>query len=76
MAAADGDCRAVEEQLHLLKESWSALQEETGRRLRRLQQANEAQQYYLDAGEAEAWISEQELYMVADETPQVRKARA
>ncbi|XP_067406754.1 spectrin beta chain, erythrocytic isoform X2 [Emydura macquarii macquarii] len=70
VAAADGDCRAVEEQLHLLKESWSALQEETGRRLRRLQQANEAQQYYLDAGEAEAWISEQELYMVADETPQ------
>uniref|UniRef100_A0A8C8SH16 Spectrin beta chain n=1 Tax=Pelusios castaneus TaxID=367368 RepID=A0A8C8SH16_9SAUR len=70
VAAADGDWSTVEEQLRLLKESWSALQEETGRRLQRLQQANEAQQYYLDAGEAEAWISEQELYVVADEKPQ------
>ncbi|KAG6922324.1 spectrin beta, erythrocytic, partial [Chelydra serpentina] len=70
VAAADGDCSAVEEQQRLLKESWSALQEETGRRWRRLQQANEAQQYYLDAGVAEAWISEQELYVVADEKPQ------
>ncbi|EMP27688.1 Spectrin beta chain, erythrocyte [Chelonia mydas] len=70
VSAADGDCSAVEEQRWLLKESWSALQEETGRRWQRLQQANEAQQYYLDAGEAEAWISEQELYVVADEKPQ------
>ncbi|CAM4564671.1 unnamed protein product [Lepidochelys olivacea] len=70
VAAAEGDCSAVEEQRWLLKESWSALQEETGRRWQRLQQANEAQQYYLDAGEAEAWISEQELYVVADEKPQ------
>ncbi|XP_039393170.1 spectrin beta chain, erythrocytic isoform X3 [Mauremys reevesii] len=70
VAAADGDCSAVEEQRRVLKESWSTLQEETGRRWRRLQQANEAQQYYLDAGEAEAWISEQELYAVADEKPQ------
>ncbi|KAM9146827.1 spectrin beta chain, erythrocytic isoform 1-T2 [Pangshura tecta] len=70
VAAADGDCSAVEEQRRVLKESWSTLQEETGRRWQRLQQANEAQQYYLDAGEAEAWISEQELYVVADEKPQ------
>uniref|UniRef100_A0A674J021 Spectrin beta chain n=1 Tax=Terrapene triunguis TaxID=2587831 RepID=A0A674J021_9SAUR len=70
VAAADGDCSAVEERRRVLKESWSALQEETGRRWRRLQQANEAQQYYLDVGEAEAWISEQELYVVADEKPQ------
>uniref|UniRef100_A0A8C4YBM0 Spectrin beta chain n=1 Tax=Gopherus evgoodei TaxID=1825980 RepID=A0A8C4YBM0_9SAUR len=70
VAAADGDCSAVEERRWVLKELWSTLQEETRRRWRRLQQANEAQQYYLDAGEAEAWISEQELYMAADEKPQ------
>ncbi|NWI24267.1 SPTB1 protein, partial [Sula dactylatra] len=29
----------------------------------------EAQQYYLDAGEAEAWVSEQELFMGAEEKP-------
>uniref|UniRef100_A0A452HZT0 PH domain-containing protein n=1 Tax=Gopherus agassizii TaxID=38772 RepID=A0A452HZT0_9SAUR len=70
VVAADGDCSAVEERRWVLKELWSTLQEETRRRWRRLQQANEAQQYYLDAGEAEAWISEQELYMAADEKPQ------
>uniref|UniRef100_A0A8C0FVT8 Spectrin beta chain n=1 Tax=Chelonoidis abingdonii TaxID=106734 RepID=A0A8C0FVT8_CHEAB len=70
VAAADGDCSAMEEQRRVLKESWSTLQEETRRRWQRLQQANEAQQYYLDAGEAEAWISEQELYMAADEKPE------
>ncbi|KAH1172387.1 spectrin beta chain, erythrocytic [Mauremys mutica] len=70
VAAAEGDCSAVEEQRRVLEESCSTLQEETRRRWRRLQQANEAQQYYLDAGEAEAWISEQELYVVADEKPQ------
>ncbi|XP_074854246.1 spectrin beta chain, erythrocytic isoform X2 [Carettochelys insculpta] len=70
VAAADGDCRALEEQRQLLKEAWSTLQEETGRRQWRLEQANKAQQYYLDAGEAEAWISEQELYVAADEKPQ------
>uniref|UniRef100_A0A452I0L2 PH domain-containing protein n=1 Tax=Gopherus agassizii TaxID=38772 RepID=A0A452I0L2_9SAUR len=71
VVAADGDCSAVEERRWVLKELWSTLQEETRRRWRRLQQANEAQQYYLDAGEAEAWISEQELYMAADEKEQI-----
>uniref|UniRef100_A0A8D0G7F9 Spectrin beta chain n=1 Tax=Sphenodon punctatus TaxID=8508 RepID=A0A8D0G7F9_SPHPU len=69
VAEADRVCSDVKERLGLLRDSWSSLQEETSKRLQRLQEANEAQQYYLDAGEAESWISEQELYMIADEKP-------
>ncbi|KAM3853782.1 spectrin beta chain, erythrocytic isoform 1-T1 [Vipera latastei] len=68
-AKGDGDFRDTEECLKQLKVSWSTLQEETLKRLRRLEEANEAQRYYLDAGEAEAWISEQELYIGTDEKP-------
>ncbi|XP_053110826.1 spectrin beta chain, erythrocytic isoform X2 [Hemicordylus capensis] len=71
LAGADGDrdFRDVEERLTQLRESWSTLQKETLKRLQRLEESREAQRYYLDAGEAQAWISEQELYMVADEKP-------
>lgn len=71
-AKGDADFRDTEECLKQLKVSWSTLQEETLKRLRRLEEANEAQRYYLDAGEAEAWISEQELYIGTDEKPKVR----
>lgn len=71
-AEEDRDFRDIEERLTVLKDSWSTLQEEAANRLHRLEDASEAQQYYLDAGEAEAWISEQELYMVTDEKPKVR----
>uniref|UniRef100_A0A8C6XW40 Spectrin beta chain n=1 Tax=Naja naja TaxID=35670 RepID=A0A8C6XW40_NAJNA len=67
-AEGDGDFRGTEECLNQLKVSWSTLQEETLKRLRRLEEASEAQRYYLDAGEAEAWISEQELYVGTDES--------
>ncbi|NXP22761.1 SPTB1 protein, partial [Scytalopus superciliaris] len=52
-----------------LQALWKALQEEAAARHRRLQEAGEAQQYYLDASEAEAWVSEQELFMGAEEKP-------
>ncbi|NXM07792.1 SPTB1 protein, partial [Tyrannus savana] len=52
-----------------LRALWETLQEEAAARQRRLQEAGEAQQYYLDAGEAEAWVSEQELFMGAEEKP-------
>ncbi|KAJ7416073.1 Spectrin beta chain, erythrocytic [Willisornis vidua] len=52
-----------------LRALWETLQEEAAARQRRLQEAREAQQYYLDAGEAEAWVSEQELFMGAEEKP-------
>ncbi|XP_028915128.1 spectrin beta chain, erythrocytic [Ornithorhynchus anatinus] len=70
VASADIDCRDIEEWLGSLQGSWDTLQGATAQRLQRLQDASEAQQYYLDAGEAEAWISEQELYVISDETPQ------
>ncbi|XP_067895582.1 spectrin beta chain, non-erythrocytic 1-like isoform X1 [Heterodontus francisci] len=61
------DLGDIEERLKELKELWDKLQEETEKRQKRLEGANEAQQYYLDAAEAEVWMSEQELYMIADE---------
>uniref|UniRef100_A0A8B9PH78 Spectrin beta chain n=1 Tax=Apteryx owenii TaxID=8824 RepID=A0A8B9PH78_APTOW len=69
VAEASGQCPELETQVRELQGLWDTLQTETSDRLRCLHEANEAQQYYLDAGEAEAWISEQELYMVADEKP-------
>ncbi|XP_004698710.1 spectrin beta chain, erythrocytic isoform X1 [Echinops telfairi] len=67
--AAEVDWRDIEERLGHLQSSWDTLREAAAGRLQRLRDANEAQQYYLDAGEAEAWISEQELYVISDETP-------
>ncbi|NXM50858.1 SPTB1 protein, partial [Gymnorhina tibicen] len=52
-----------------LQALWETLQEEAAARHRRLQEAGEAQQYYLDADEAEAWVSEQELFMGPEEKP-------
>ncbi|XP_017589234.1 PREDICTED: spectrin beta chain, non-erythrocytic 1, partial [Corvus brachyrhynchos] len=52
-----------------LRELWETLQEEAAARHQLLQEAGEAQQYYLDADEAEAWVSEQELFMGPEEKP-------
>ncbi|XP_077320775.1 spectrin beta chain, erythrocytic [Lithobates pipiens] len=51
-----------------LQEQWNHLKTATLNREKSLNQANEAQQYYVDASEAEAWIDEQQLYMIGDET--------
>eukprot|EP00071_Canis_lupus_P007276 XP_005623261.1 spectrin beta chain, erythrocytic isoform X1 [Canis lupus familiaris] len=67
--AAEIDCQDIEERLGHLQGSWDTLREAAAGRLQRLRDASEAQQYYLDAGEAEAWISEQELYIISDEIP-------
>uniref|UniRef100_A0A8C8XDM1 Spectrin beta chain n=1 Tax=Panthera leo TaxID=9689 RepID=A0A8C8XDM1_PANLE len=66
---AEVDCQEIEERLGRLQGLWDTLREAAAGRLQRLRDASEAQQYYLDAGEAEAWISEQELYIISDETP-------
>uniref|UniRef100_A0A1A7Y081 Spectrin beta chain n=1 Tax=Iconisemion striatum TaxID=60296 RepID=A0A1A7Y081_9TELE len=50
-----------------LRQLWEELMEEVEQRHRRLQEAHKAQQYYFDAAEAEAWMSEQELYMMSEE---------
>lgn len=73
-AEAEGrpEAEQIAEQLKELEEAWARLQEEMARRRERLNGSSLAQQYYNDADEAEAWIGEQELYMIADEKAKVR----
>ncbi|XP_071381499.1 LOW QUALITY PROTEIN: spectrin beta chain, erythrocytic [Centroberyx affinis] len=72
MAAAAGaedrpEAERITEQVKELEEAWARLQDEMAKRRDRLNGSNLAQQYYNDADETEAWIGEQELYMIADE---------
>ncbi|XP_070836102.1 spectrin beta chain, erythrocytic isoform X1 [Chaetodon trifascialis] len=68
-ASAEGrpEAERIADQLKELEEAWARLQDEMAKRRERLNGSNLAQQYYNDADEAEAWIGEQELYMIADE---------
>ncbi|ERE90949.1 spectrin beta chain, brain 1 isoform 2 [Cricetulus griseus] len=61
------NAEAIRQRLADLKQLWGLLIEETEKRHRRLEEAHKAQQYYFDAAEAEAWMSEQELYMMSEE---------
>lgn len=74
VAAAQGSPEEehMSEEMKKLQEVWAKLQNEMAKRRARLYGSNEAQQYYNDADEAEAWIGEQELYMIADEMAKVR----
>uniref|UniRef100_A0A6Q2YDF4 Spectrin beta chain n=1 Tax=Esox lucius TaxID=8010 RepID=A0A6Q2YDF4_ESOLU len=58
---------AIRQRLADLKQLWSRIIEETEKRHARLEEAHNAQKYYFDAAEAEAWMSEQELYMMSEE---------
>jgi spectrin beta len=66
------NAEAIRQRLADLKQLWGLLIEETEKRHRRLEEAHKAQQYYFDAAEAEAWMSEQELYMMSEEKAKVR----
>lgn len=66
------NAEAIRQRLADLKQLWGLLIEETEKRHRRLEEAHRAQQYYFDAAEAEAWMSEQELYMMSEEKAKVR----
>uniref|UniRef100_A0A6Q2XCD5 Spectrin beta chain n=1 Tax=Esox lucius TaxID=8010 RepID=A0A6Q2XCD5_ESOLU len=57
----------IRQRLADLRRLWAQILEETGKRHARLEEAHKAQQYYFDAAEAEAWMSEQELYMMSEE---------
>lgn len=72
-AEAEGrpEAEHIAEQLKELEDAWDRLQDEMSKRRERLNGSNLAQQYYNDADEAEAWIGEQELYMIADEKAKV-----
>ncbi|XP_064002050.1 spectrin beta chain, non-erythrocytic 1 isoform X2 [Pogoniulus pusillus] len=61
------NAEAIQQRLADLKELWNLLIEETEKRHKRLEESHRAQQYYFDAAEAEAWMSEQELYMMSEE---------
>ncbi|CAL9688312.1 unnamed protein product [Knipowitschia caucasica] len=58
---------AIRLRLAELQALWAQIRHETEKRHTRLSEAHEAQQYYFDAAEAEAWMSEQELYMMSEE---------
>uniref|UniRef100_A0AAX7V9A5 Spectrin beta chain n=1 Tax=Astatotilapia calliptera TaxID=8154 RepID=A0AAX7V9A5_ASTCA len=72
-ASAEGkpEAERITDQLKELEEAWARLQDEMVKRRERLNGSNLAQQYYNDADEAEAWIGEQELYMIADEKAKI-----
>lgn len=62
----------IRQRLAELQSLWRQIGEETEKRHERLSEAHKAQQYYFDAAEAEAWMSEQELYMMSEEKAKVR----
>ncbi|XP_068183788.1 spectrin beta chain, non-erythrocytic 1 isoform X2 [Antennarius striatus] len=57
----------IRQRLVELQSLWEQIKKETENRHDRLSEAHKAQQYYFDAAEAEAWMSEQELYMMSEE---------
>lgn len=59
------------ERVRELREAWRELRRQTELRHRRLELAQAAQQFYCDAAEAEAWMGEQELHMMAQEKAKV-----
>uniref|UniRef100_A0A8D0FXD6 Spectrin beta chain n=1 Tax=Strix occidentalis caurina TaxID=311401 RepID=A0A8D0FXD6_STROC len=61
------NAEAIRQRLADLQQLWNLLIEETEKRHKRLEESHRAQQYYFDAAEAEAWMSEQELYMMSEE---------
>lgn len=63
---------AIKARLSELQDLWNLLIQETEKRHGRLEEAHQAQQYYFDAAEAEAWMSEQELYMMSEEKAKVK----
>ncbi|CAH1792317.1 unnamed protein product [Owenia fusiformis] len=65
----EGHPRANEfqEQIEDLLNRWDELLAAVEARKKRLELSETAQQYYFDASEAEAWMSEQELYMMGED---------
>uniref|UniRef100_A0A8C1WMN4 Spectrin beta chain n=1 Tax=Cyprinus carpio TaxID=7962 RepID=A0A8C1WMN4_CYPCA len=67
LKADSPNVEAIRARLSDLQQLWSLIIQETEKRHARLEEAHKAQQYYFDAAEAEAWMSEQELYMMSEE---------
>ena len=64
----EGNERAEEfqHQIGIVLTQWQALREAIEERRARLAYAQRVQQYYFDCAETEAWMGEQELYMMSD----------
>lgn len=67
IAQGHEDSREFEQLIAQLTAAWNELMQSMERRKAELFEAERAQQYYFDASEAEAWMSEQELYMMVDD---------
>lgn len=65
----EGHPQSEEFQKHIdeVMELWDELIKAQEERRERLKLSEIAQQYFFDAGEAESWMSEQELYMMSDD---------
>lgn len=50
-----------------LEQKWQNLKHAIDNRRKQLDQSERVQQYFFDAGEAESWMSEQELYMMVED---------
>ncbi|XP_057715073.1 spectrin beta chain, erythrocytic isoform X2 [Corythoichthys intestinalis] len=68
-AAGAPEAGRLAEQLRALEEAWPQLRDQMTQRKERLASWHAVQQFYNDADEAQAWIGEQELYMIAEEKP-------
>ncbi|XP_071963526.1 spectrin beta chain-like isoform X2 [Antedon mediterranea] len=57
----------IDKSIGEVNDQWEKLKDAVDARKDRLIESEKAQRYYFDANEAEAWMSEQELYMMAEE---------
>lgn len=73
LQGASPNVEVIRQRLVDLQKLWEQMMEETEKRHSRLEEAHMAQQYYFDAAEAEAWMSEQELYMMSEEKAKVKE---
>ena len=62
--------------LQELRDAWKELRLQAELRRQRLESAHAAQLFYCDAAEAEAWMGEQELHMMAHEKAKVPRRAA
>uniref|UniRef100_A0A5F8H5V0 Spectrin beta chain n=1 Tax=Monodelphis domestica TaxID=13616 RepID=A0A5F8H5V0_MONDO len=62
------EAEVVSQGLERLQGLWSSLQEEAEGRQQRLDAAFQVEQYYFDMSEVEAWLGEQEVLLMSEET--------
>uniref|UniRef100_T1IQM9 Spectrin beta chain n=1 Tax=Strigamia maritima TaxID=126957 RepID=T1IQM9_STRMM len=61
------DSNEFQDLIDMLLARWQELKDAMDKRKEKLMESERAQQYYFDASEAEAWMSEQELYMMVED---------